>query len=425
MMPFTQNLEACFETAVGTGGIGTAAFDRAMGKAAAGVARIRKAYKDGAWPLLRLPEDTADLLSLTDIAGLLARQSKHIVVLGIGGSSLGGQTLTTLARRGRLPAVEFADNLDPQALTELLTAIDFLDTSFIVVSKSGGTPETLAQFLVLLDAYRSRGMEEEVSARVIAIVQPGASALRDLADRWSIPILDHDPDLGGRYSVLSCVGLLPAILAGLDPWAIRAGAAAVLRDVIRSDTSTPALGAAAIGALAEERGVTTLVMMPYVGRLERVGHWYRQLLSESIGKDGKGLTPLAALGPVDQHSMQQLLVDGPFDKLVTVITAGIEGSGPTVPADLAEDKALSFMAGRTIGDIVAAQGKASMDVLIRKGHPVRHIHVAQVDEKAVGGLLMHFMLETIIIGDILGVDPFDQPAVELAKVLTREYLQAS
>ncbi len=425
MRPLTQSLDACFETAIGRNGASRAAFDRARGKAAAGVARIRKAYEDRSLPLLRLPEDTADLLSLSDIAGLMARQSGHIVVLGIGGSSLGGQTLTTLAPRGRKPSIEFADNLDPQSLTELLTGIDFLDTSFIVVSKSGGTPETLAQFLVLLDAYRARGMDEEVGARVIAIVQPGASALRDMAAAWSIPILDHDPDLGGRYSVLSCVGLLPATLAGLDPWAIRAGAAAVLREVLTSDESGPALGAAAIGALAEERGVTTLVMMPYVGRLERVGHWYRQLLSESVGKDGKGLTPLAALGPVDQHSMQQLLVDGPDDKLVTVITADIAGTGPVVPADLAQDKALSFMAGRAIGDIVAAQARASMDVLIRKGHPVRHIHVPRADEKAVGALLMHFMLETIIIGDILGVDPFDQPAVELAKILTREYLQSS
>ncbi len=422
MIPLTQTLDACFDSAVGAGGVSQTEFEAAMIAAAAGVARIRKAYRDGAWPLLRLPEDTTDLLSLTDIAGLLSRQSKHVVVLGIGGSSLGGQTLTALAPRGNLPVVEFADNLDPRALGELLTSIDFLSTSFIVVSKSGGTPETLAQLLVVLDAYRARGLEEEIGARVLAIAQPGTSALRDIARQWSIPVLDHDPDLGGRFSVLSGVGLLPAALAGLDLWAIRAGAAAVLRDLLRSDSSSPAMGAAMAGALAA-KGVTTLVMMPYVGRFERVGHWYRQLLSESVGKDGKGLTPLAALGPVDQHSMQQLLVDGPYDKLVTVITADIKGTGPTVPADLAQDKALSFMAGRTIGDVVDAQARASMDVLIRKGHPVRHISVAEPDEKALGALLMHFMLETIIIGDMLGVDPFDQPAVELGKVLTREYLQ--
>lgn len=422
MIPLTQTLDACFDSAVGSGGVSRAEFETAMIAAAPGVARIRKAHRDGAWPLLRLPEDTTDLLSLTDIAGLLSRQSKHVVVLGIGGSSLGGQTLTALAPRGNLPVVEFADNLDPRALGELLTSIDFLSTSFIVVSKSGGTPETLAQLLVVLDAYRARGLEEEIGARVLVIAQPGTSALRDIARQWSIPVLDHDPDLGGRFSVLSGVGLLPAALAGLDLWAIRAGAAAVLRDVLRSDTSSPAMGAAMAGALAA-KGVTTLVMMPYVGRFERVGHWYRQLLSESVGKDGKGLTPLAALGPVDQHSMQQLLVDGPYDKLVTVITADIKGTGPTVPADLAQDKALSFMAGRTIGDVVDAQARASMDVLIRKGHPVRHIAVAEPDEKALGALLMHFMLETIIIGDMLGVDPFDQPAVELGKVLTREYLQ--
>jgi glucose-6-phosphate isomerase len=422
VIPFSQSLDACLEAAIGRAGVTPAEFDAARAAAAAGVARIRRAHKDGAWPLLRLPEDTADLLSLTDIAGLVARQSRHVVVLGIGGSSLGGQTLTALAPRGRLPAVEFADNLDPRALGELLTAIDFLSTSFIVVSKSGGTPETLAQLLVVLDAYRARGLEEEVGARVLAIAQPGASPLRDIARQWSIPVLDHDPDLGGRYSVLSCVGLLPAALAGLDLWQVRAGAAAVLRALLRDDASAPALGAAITGALAA-KGVGTLVVMPYVGRFERVGHWYRQLLSESLGKDGKGLTPLAALGPVDQHSMQQLLVDGPADKLVTVITADIGGTGPVVPADLAQDRALSFMAGRSIGDVVDAQARASMDVLIRKGRPVRHIAVGQPDEKALGALLMHFMLETIIIGDMLGVDPFDQPAVELGKVLTREYLQ--
>jgi glucose-6-phosphate isomerase len=425
VIAFTQSIDACFDTAIGPHGISRAAFEAASEKAAKGVARIRKAYKDGAWPLLGLPGDSGDLLSLEDIAGLFARQSRRVVVLGIGGSSLGGQTLTSLARPHATPTVEFADNLDPQALTELLADLDFRSTSFIVISKSGGTPETLAQLLVLLDAYRQRGMEDEVGARVVAIVQPGKSALREIAGQWSIPILDHDPDLGGRYSVLSCVGLLPASIAGLDIRAVRAGAAGVLRDVLESDKSAPATGAAAIGALAEERGVSTLVMMPYVGRLERVGHWYRQLLSESIGKEGKGLTPLAALGPVDQHSMMQLLLDGPDDKMVTVLTADLKGTGPTVPADLAQDDALSFMAGRTIGDVVAAQAQASMDALKQKGHPVRHIHVNRADEKTVGALLMHFMLETIIIGDILEVDPFDQPAVELGKILTREYLQST
>jgi glucose-6-phosphate isomerase len=172
MMPFTQTLDACFEAAIGKNGISEAAFDKAQEKAAAGVARIRRAYKDGSLPLLRLPEDTADLLSLTDIAGLLSRQSNHVVVLGIGGSSLGGQTLTTLAPRGRKPVIEFADNLDPRSLTEMLTELDFLNTSFIVVSKSGGTPETLAQFLVLLDAYHRPARRQRAARPGKAMVDP-------------------------------------------------------------------------------------------------------------------------------------------------------------------------------------------------------------------------------------------------------------
>ncbi|MFN3230535.1 MAG: glucose-6-phosphate isomerase [Alphaproteobacteria bacterium] len=425
MIPFEQNLDRCRDDRAGTGGLSNDQFQNALSAAQRGTSRIRQSLTDPTWPLLQLPAESCDLLSLSDIAGLIKGQSDQVVVLGTGGSSLGGQTLATLAPRWAKPSVVFADNLDPHAFAELLTASDFKRTTFLVISKSGGTPEPIAQMIAVIDAFRARGLSDEIGARVIAISQPGENPLRRLAERFSIAVLDHDPALGGRFSVLSCVGLLPAAILGLDIGAVRAGAKAVLDETIATPDSAPAQGAAMIAALAADRGVTDLVVMPYASKLERLGMWYRQLLGESLGKGGRGLTPVAALGPVDQHSMLQLFMDGPPNKMITIITADIEGSGPPLPADLADDPSLAFLSGRAIGDLVAAQGRATMDALARNGRPVRHIRVPKIDEHTLGGLMMHFMLETIILGDMLEVDPFDQPAVELGKQLTRDYLEQS
>ena len=163
-------------------------------------------------------------------------------------------------------------------------------------------------------------------------------------------------------------------------------------------------------------------MMAYADRLERFTRWYVQLWAESLGKDGKGTTPVAALGPVDQHSQLQLFIAGPRDKLFTVVTVGAAGEGPRMDAELAALAGEPDFAGKTIGDLVAAQGRATAETLAKNGCPVRTIHIERLDEASLGELLMHFMLETIIAARLLGVDPFDQPAVEEGKVLAKRYL---
>jgi glucose-6-phosphate isomerase len=164
------------------------------------------------------------------------------------------------------------------------------------------------------------------------------------------------------------------------------------------------------------------VMLAYADRLERFTRWYVQLWAESLGKDGKGTTPIAALGPVDQHSQLQLYLAGPRDKLFTVVTVGAAGRGPRIADDLARLAGEPDFAGKTIGDLVAAQGRATIETLAKNGCPVRSIHIDTLDEASIGELLMHFMLETIIAAHLLGVDPFDQPAVEEGKVLAKKYL---
>jgi glucose-6-phosphate isomerase len=184
----------------------------------------------------------------------------------------------------------------------------------------------------------------------------------------------------------------------------------------------PAAVGAALAVASAAAGKSISVLMAYADRLQRFTQWYLQLWAESLGKDRKGTTPLAALGPVDQHSQQQLFLAGPRDKLVTVVTVNPAGRGAVIDARLARVAGEDGFGDKSIGDLVAAQGRAMVETFVTNGIPVRTIALARLDEESFGELLMHFMLETIIAGHLFGVDPFDQPAVEDAKVLAKRYL---
>ncbi len=182
----------------------------------------------------------------------------------------------------------------------------------------------------------------------------------------------------------------------------------------------PAVGAAVAVALTRERGIRTHVMMPYTDRLGRFSHWFVQLWAESLGKDGQGTAPIACVGPLDQHSQLQLFMDGPHEHLISIVRLPTSGIGPKLPADLAAKAGVGYLAGKTVGDLVAAQSHAVPEALGRAGRPVRTFDLDRLDEASLGALMMHCMLETILAARLMGVDPFDQPAVELAKVITRE-----
>ena len=212
-------------------------------------------------------------------------------------------------------------------------------------------------------------------------------------------------------------------MLGLDIGAIRAGAAdayAPFRAGAAGDA--PAAAGAALNLAFAMEGKAITVLMAYADRLERFTRWWVQLWAESLGKDGKGSQPVAAIGPVDQHSQQQLYLAGPKDKLFTVLTVAAAGQGPEIDAELARRAGEPGFAGRRIGDLVAAQGRATADTLAKNGRPTRRLHVERLDERTIGELVMHFMLETILTGYALGIDPFDQPAVEEGKILAKRYL---
>ena len=362
-----------------------------------------------------------DLAAARALAGAIQKDTSRIFVLGIGGSSLGGQALKDLALAGT-PEILFLDNPDPVTYARALGAADLRTTRFVAISKSGGTPETLAQTLIAADALKSAGGGKHLGQHFAVITEPRDSPLRRFATSIGCPVLDHPTGIGGRYSVLTAVGMLPALLLGLDAGALREGARAVLERT-RSAGSPPALGAAQHWALAQSGGLRESVLWCYADRLKTFGPWWRQLWGESLGKGGQGTTPVAVLGPVDQHSQLQLFLDGPGGALFTLIDCATEGQGPLMPAEDANRLGLTYLAGRHLGDLIAAEARATAESLAKRGRPVRRITVDTLDERALGALFMQFMIETILMGKLMGVDPFDQPAVEEGKVLARKYLE--
>jgi glucose-6-phosphate isomerase len=408
-------------------------FADVLDRAGEALAWLRARHADGKLPLLRLPEKHDDIAAILGYAALLRDGTSDVVFLGTGGSSLGGQTLAQLAGYGvpgvgafrPQPRIHFMDNLDPESYSALLQNLPLKTSRFVAVSKSGGTGETLMQTIAALEAVKAAKLDPH--QHFLGITEPAkpgkANGLRELLGAHRVEMTDHDPGVGGRFSALTNVGLLPAAVCGLDIAAIRAGAADALAPVLgnKPPADVPAAAGAAL-AVSLAATKTISVMMPYADRLERFTRWYVQLWAESLGKDGKGTTPIGALGPVDQHSQLQLYIDGPRDKLFTVVTVSPAGRGPRMSADLAKLGGEPDLAGKAIGDLVAAQGRATAETLAKHGCPVRTIHLPQLDERHLGELLMHFMLETIVAAQLFGVDAFDQPAVEEGKVLAKKYL---
>lgn len=431
-MSYRQILDRCFADAIGDGGVPRDAYAALLEKADGALEALRTAGREGRLPLLDVPAQRDDFDAWDGVSEHLLNNTSDIVVFGTGGSSLGAQALAQMAGQfpplavhdeGR-PRVHFFDNPDPETMDRMFRTLDLRTTRFLVISKSGTTAETLAQTLATMHVLDAAGGGKYMRFHFAVVTEPGDNPLRRLAKRYDFPVLDHHPGIGGRYSVLTNVGLLPGHLMGLSPLTVREGAQSVLEPVLQGAQAADIAAAqgAALAVAFEAEGGRATVMMPYTDRLERFAMWYRQLWAESLGKQGHGTTPIRALGPVDQHSQLQLYLAGPRDKLFTVIQPAIAGTGPRIDAGMAEDFGLHYLAGRTIGDLVAAECRATVETLAGNGRPVRVIEIDQLNEYAMGALFMHFMLETMIAAHLLGVDAFDQPAVEQGKVLTREFL---
>lgn len=431
VFPYRHVTDHCFASAVGPTGLTEAEFRPVLAETAPALEQLRAWHDDGNHPFLTLPARRDDLAVIEAAAVRFREGFDSVVVLGTGGSSLGGRTLTALVQpafgtRGENARVHFMENVDGASFEGLFRGLDLRRTGFVVISKSGRTTETLAQFLICLAAMREAVDLDRLNRHFLAIVEPGNNPLRRLAEHRKIPIIDHDPKLGGRFSALSVTGLLPAVIAELDAAAAREGASAVLEQTLSAKNpadSHPAVGAALNLAFHRHRNAGTTVVMPYSDRLAPFGLWFRQLWAESLGKDGKGTTPIRALGSVDQHSQLQLYLAGPSDKFYTFITTDCAGTGQVIAPDRTLDAELDWLVGRTMGDVMYTLQRSTWKTLVQRGRPVRQFRLPVLDARALGAMMMHYMLETAIAAHLFGVDPFDQPAVERGKVLARRYLQ--
>jgi glucose-6-phosphate isomerase len=441
-MTYRQSIDGCLSSKIGDAGLSEDRLTQWLTLLTPRFKALEEQAQDGSLAHFSILSDAAEIEEARAAYDKLAEGADTILILGTGGASLAGQALAQLGGwsipgdhgpdREKRPRLRFYDNLDGRSFMRGLSILDIPKTRFIAISKSGTTAETLAQTLTALKFIEDAGHAALIPRIFLGVTEPGMkgifNGLRTLFAARGIPMLPHSTEIGARYSAFTVVGLLPALARGLDVAAFRAGGREVVEKLSAAtmpEEHPAAVGAAAAIGLAKDRGVTNTVMMPYSDRLERFSAWYVQLWAESLGKQGEGTTPIAALGPVDQHSQLQLLMDGPPVHLMTIVRVAPEkgeDNGLAIPPALAAEAGAQYLAGRSIGDLVQAQQNAVVEAFAKAQRPVRIIDLPRLDERALGALMMHFMIETILAADLLSVDPFGQPAVEAGKRLTREYL---
>ncbi|MGO9171608.1 MAG: glucose-6-phosphate isomerase [Rhodomicrobium sp.] len=441
-MTYRQSIDGCLSGKIGEAGLTGDRLAQWLMLVSPRFKALKEEAQARSFAHFRILSETDDIEEAAAAYRTLSEGAETVVILGTGGSSLGGQALAQLGGWSipgddgpagpKRPRLRFYDNLDARSFMRGLSSLNIPKTRFIAISKSGTTGETLAQTLTAFKFIGDAGHANLIPKLFLGVTEPErpgvANGLRALFAARGIPMLPHSTEIGGRFSAFTTVGLLPALARGLDVAAFRAGGLDVVKELMSAATPEEhpaAVGAATAIGLAKDRGVTNSVIMLYCDRLERFGAWYVQLWAESLGKGGEGTTPIATLGPVDQHSQLQLFMDGPrvhFMTIMRVAAAPGADSGLAIPPALSAEAGAPYLAGRTIGDLVQAQQKAIVDALGEAKRPVRTLDMDRLDERTLGALMMHFFIETILAASLLHVDPFDQPAVELGKKLTRQYL---
>ncbi len=429
-MLYQQDISGFLQNKVGERGIHRIDLERALLQAEKAQSQIREKFAQGAYPFLQQALEDKDFALWEPCGKAFQENYEAFLILGTGGSSLGAKTLVPLYQGDigapfQKPLLYFLENVDPHTLLTLFNHLPLSKTGIIAISKSGTTAETLAQLLSCEALWKEKGLEQDFYQHTLIITEPKSSPLRRFAQSHNIPCLDHNPHIGGRFSVFSLVGLLPASIAGIDSRKIRQGGSRILMQFLQNAPSEvpPVIGAASLFALQTERGMTQTVLMPYIDRLASFGLWFRQLWAESLGKEGHGTTPIRAMGTVDQHSQLQLYLEGPKDKTFTLLNFQNypdKEKGPTLSPF---DSDLAYFQTAALGDLLGAEERATYQSLMNYGCPVRRITFDKLNEEVLGGLLMHFMLETLLMGELMGIDPLTQPAVEESKRLTREYLE--
>lgn len=402
------------------------------GRADETAARLRRETGAGNLPFLTMPY--ADRLG-EELDGLkdYLKHFDHMLLLGIGGSALGARALQKAFyprqdQPGHTgPSLWIADNVDAYALEAYLAKLPPEKTVVVTVSKSGGTIETVGQYFIL-----KRWMQEHLggawSENMLLVTDAEQGFLRGEAKAHSIRALPVPDNLGGRYSVLSAVGLIPALFLGMDVNALMAGAREVLAPLADPHLTGDGLAAhpahqlAVWGAALQDKGFAELIFFAYIPLWASFGDWFAQLWAESLGKEGRGSQPVPAVGVTDQHSVNQMFMDGIRNKACLFLTCPNLPAGPRFPEDL-PDK-FAYVRGKDFGELIQAEGLGTRMALSQSGVPLVEMRLGADSPRQAGKLIGLLGAATILCGWLMGINPLDQPAVELGKRLAKARMDA-
>lgn len=383
----------------------------------------------------QLPYESASIQAIQTLAQEVRRDFSTLVVLGIGGSDLGARALhSALNHRyynelpGQTHKIYFAGaNTDAKDLADLADILDWENTAINVISKSGDTVETMSAFIYLRQKLIEAVGEDAATEHIIVSTDAKAGSLRAIVEREGYRSLVVPANVGGRFSVLSSVGLFPAAFVGINIQALLDGAADFDESIsVLPAKLNPALIYAALQFLANtKRGQSISVLMPYADGLSGLAMWYRQLWAESLGKaddlSGKkvyvGPTPIASVGATDQHSQVQLYMEGPFDKVVTFISAEESTRSILLAEGFDALQEVDYLQGVELNDILLAEAQSTAMALAHNNRPNGTIRISQINEHSLGQLIYFFELATAYSGSLYHINAYNQPGVELGKQL--------
>lgn len=374
---------------------------------------------------------------INNTANEIRKNFKNFVVLGIGGSALGPMAVfqalchlhhneVSQTRRKGAPKFYVEDNIDPERMDALLQTIDVTKTCFNVITKSGSTSETMTQYLII-KAMLEKAIGSEYKNHIITTTSANSGNLIKISKQENFKTFYIPDGVGGRFSELCPVGLLPAAVLGVDIQALLDGAKYMYENCVNAnDDKNMALVASKLMFAGIKKGKNISVMMPYADSLKYIADWYAQIWGESLGKnidlDGKpcnvGQTPVKALGVTDQHSQIQLFTEGPFDKIITFLAVEKFRKSVTIPNGCEEFPNVNFLCGHTMNELLEAERQATVYAVTKAGKMNHTITLKRVNAYTIGQLLMFFELKTAYAGYMLNVDPFNQPGVEEGKNAT-------
>lgn len=397
---------------------------------------VQNARGKGMCGWMDLPYNQEEIANeIIETANGVREWAESFVVLGIGGSALGPiavfQALCHLhhnelpKEKRNAPKFYVEDNVDPERMAALFDVIDLKTTCFNIITKSGATSETMSQYLIILDALKKAGLD--VSKHIIATTDHKKGNLIKIAKEYNLKTFYIEDGVGGRFSELCPVGLLPAAVLGIDIKKMLQGACHMDKICNEKDwRKNPALCLAGLQYIASNKGRNVSVMMPYADSLKYIADWYCQIWAESLGKsvtkEGKpafvGQTPVKSLGVTDQHSQVQLYTEGPFDKVITLIGVENYRTVTEIPHGEEDIPDVAFLGGHTQNELITAEMNATAYALTKAGRMNFTITLPCVNEEYIGQLLYLFEMETAYMGELLNIDTYNQPGVEEGKKAT-------